>query len=51
LRGTRIALKKLRRTLQGYATRKSMRKAMEILLAVDGSEPGLAAVEEAARTP
>jgi nucleotide-binding universal stress UspA family protein len=28
-----------------------MRKAMKILLAVDGSEYGLAAVEEAARTP
>src|SRR5512145_3170650 len=28
-----------------------MRKAMKILLAVDGSEAGLAAVEEAARTP
>jgi nucleotide-binding universal stress UspA family protein len=28
-----------------------MRKAMKILLAVDGSECGLAAVEEAARTP
>src|SRR6266542_3703525 len=51
LRGTRIALKKRRRALQGYATRKSMRKAMKILLAVDGSEPSLAAVEEAARTP
>src|SRR6266542_3711880 len=28
-----------------------MRKAMKILLAVDGSEAGLAAVEETARTP
>jgi nucleotide-binding universal stress UspA family protein len=28
-----------------------MRKAMKILLAVDGSEYGIAAVEEAARTP
>src|SRR5262245_64857878 len=28
-----------------------MRKAMKILLAVDGSEASLAAVEEAARTP
>src|SRR5262245_51044912 len=28
-----------------------MRKAMKILLAVDGSESSLAAVEEAARTP
>src|SRR5262249_57610950 len=28
-----------------------MRKAMKILSAVDGSEPSLAAVEEAARTP
>jgi nucleotide-binding universal stress UspA family protein len=28
-----------------------MRKAMKVLLAVDGSEAGLAAVEEAARTP
>src|SRR5262249_21783184 len=51
LRGTGIALEKRRRALHGYATRKSMRKAMKILLAVDGSEPGLAAVEEAARTP
>jgi nucleotide-binding universal stress UspA family protein len=37
--------------LRDYATRKSMRKAMKILLAVDGSEASLAAVEEAARTP
>jgi len=28
-----------------------MRKAMKILLAVDGSEASLAAVEEAAQTP
>lgn len=33
------------------ATRKLMRKAMKVLLAVDGSECSLAAVEEAARTP
>src|SRR5262245_4004083 len=31
--------------------RKSMREAMKILLAVDGSEASLAAVEETARTP
>jgi nucleotide-binding universal stress UspA family protein len=31
--------------------KKQMRKAMKILLAVDGSEADLAAVEEAARTP
>jgi nucleotide-binding universal stress UspA family protein len=37
--------------LRHYATRKHMRKAMKILLAVDGSEASLAAVEEAARTP
>jgi nucleotide-binding universal stress UspA family protein len=37
--------------LRDYATQKYMRKAMKILLAVDGSEPSLAAVEEAARTP
>jgi nucleotide-binding universal stress UspA family protein len=37
--------------LRDYATRKHMRKAMKILLAVDGSEAGLAAVEEIARTP
>jgi hypothetical protein len=36
LRGTRIALKKRRRALHGHETRKSMRKAMKILLAVDG---------------
>jgi hypothetical protein len=51
LRGTRIALKKRKRALHGHATRTSMRKAMKILLSVDGSEPSLAAVEEAARTP
>jgi len=51
LRGTGVALEKLRRALRNHATRKSMRKAMKILLAVDGSEAGLAAVEEAARTP
>jgi nucleotide-binding universal stress UspA family protein len=37
--------------LRNQAARKSMRKAMKILLAVDGSEASLAAVEEAARTP
>ena len=37
--------------MRDYATRKHMRKAMKILLAVDGSEASLAAVEEAARTP
>jgi nucleotide-binding universal stress UspA family protein len=37
--------------LRNYATRKHMRKAMKILLAVDGSEASLAAVEEIARTP
>jgi nucleotide-binding universal stress UspA family protein len=37
--------------LRDYATRKHMRKAMKILLAVDGSEASLAAVEEVARTP
>ena len=37
--------------MRNHATRKSMREAMKILLAVDGSEAGLAAVEEAARTP
>jgi nucleotide-binding universal stress UspA family protein len=37
--------------LRDYAARESMRKAMKILLAVDGSEDSLAAVEEAARTP
>jgi nucleotide-binding universal stress UspA family protein len=36
--------------LRNHATRKSMRKAMKILLAVDGSEASLAAVEGAART-
>jgi nucleotide-binding universal stress UspA family protein len=51
LRGTRIALGKRRRALRDHATRKQMRKAMKILLAVDGSEASLAAVEEAARTP
>jgi nucleotide-binding universal stress UspA family protein len=51
LRGIGIAIKKRRRALHGHATRKSMRKAMKVLLAVDGSEYGLAAVEEAARTP
>src|SRR5262245_43119652 len=51
LRGTPIALDKRRRALRDHATRKQMRKAMKILLAVDGSEASLAAVEEAARTP
>src|SRR5262247_4591593 len=51
LRGTRIALDKRRRALRDHATRKQMRKAMKILLPVDGSESSLAAVEEAARTP
>jgi len=51
LRGTGIALEKQRRAMRDFATRKYMRKAMKILLAVDGSEAGLAAVEEAARTP
>jgi nucleotide-binding universal stress UspA family protein len=51
LRGTDIALKPYRRALRDVATRKHMRKAMKILLAVDGSEAGIAAVEEAARTP
>jgi nucleotide-binding universal stress UspA family protein len=51
LRGTRIALNPCRRALRNHATRKSMKKAMKILLAVDGSEASLAAVEEAARTP
>ena len=37
--------------MRDLATRKSMRKAMKILLAVDGSEASLAAVEEAAQTP
>jgi len=37
--------------MRDSATRKHMEKAMKILLAVDGSEAGLAAVEEAARTP
>jgi nucleotide-binding universal stress UspA family protein len=37
--------------LRNHATRKSMRKAMKILLAVDGSESSLGAVEEAARIP
>jgi hypothetical protein len=48
LRGTGIALEKRRRALRDYATRKYMRKAMKVLLAVDGSEAGLAAVEETA---
>jgi nucleotide-binding universal stress UspA family protein len=51
LRGTGIALEFRRRALRHYATRKNMRKAMKILLAVDGSEASLAAVEEVARTP
>jgi len=51
LRGTDIALKSCRRAMRDSATRKHMEKAMKILLAVDGSEAGLAAVEEAARTP
>src|SRR5499426_3945521 len=51
LRGTRIALDKRRRALRDRATRKQMRKAMKILLAVDGSEESLTAVEEAARIP
>jgi len=51
LRGTRIALDKRGRALRAHATRKQMRKAMKLLLAVDGSEASLAAVEEAARTP
>jgi nucleotide-binding universal stress UspA family protein len=51
LRGTRIALGKRRRALRDPATRKQMRKAIKILLAVDGSDASLAAVEEAARTP
>src|SRR5215813_13432937 len=51
LSGTRIALDKRRRALRDHATRKQMKKAMKILLAVDGSEASLAAVEEAARTP
>jgi nucleotide-binding universal stress UspA family protein len=51
LRGTRIALDKRRRALRDHATREQMKKAMKILLAVDGSEASLVAVEEAARTP
>src|SRR5215470_19523570 len=51
LRGTRIALDKRRRAVRDHATRKQMKKAMKILLAVDGSEASLTAVEEAARTP
>ena len=51
MRGTRIALDKRRRALRDHAARKQMRKAMKILLAVDGSEASHAAVEEAARTP
>jgi len=51
LRGTDIALKPYRMALRDVATRKHMRKAMKILLAVDGSEAGIAAVEEAARIP
>jgi nucleotide-binding universal stress UspA family protein len=51
LRGTRIALDKRRRALRDHATRKQMKKAMKILLAIDGSEASLAAVEDAARTP
>jgi nucleotide-binding universal stress UspA family protein len=49
------AARALRSTIAGGVAQlcnvKSMRKAMKILLAVDGSEAGLAAVEEAARTP
>lgn len=37
--------------MHNHATQKFMKKAMKILLAVDGSEYSLAAVEEAARTP
>ena len=37
--------------MRDYATRKHMRKAMKILLAVDGSEASLAAVEEIAKAP
>ena len=37
--------------MRHYATRKHMRKAMKILLAVDGSEFGDAAVEEIANRP
>ena len=37
--------------MRHYATRKHMRKAMKILLAVDGSEASLAAVEEVAKAP
>jgi nucleotide-binding universal stress UspA family protein len=37
--------------LRDCATRKHMRKAMKILLAVDGSEASLAAVEEIAKAP
>ncbi len=51
LRGTSIAIEKRRRALSDYATQQYMKKAMKILLAVDGSEAGLAAVEEVARTP
>jgi len=51
LRGTRIAPDKRRRALRDHATRKQMKKAMKILLAVDGSEASLTAVEEAARPP
>jgi len=51
LRGTGIATNSGRRALRNHATRKSMKKAMKILLAVDGSESSLAAVEKAARLP
>src|SRR5262245_13857190 len=47
--GTIIASEFGRRPLHKHATWKTMKKAMKILLAVDGSEYSFAAVEEAAR--